>query len=162
MIQQNRVNQPLLNGSALIRSLSMWLLIRGAAVLLVTYQKQPGVVCLTPMAWLLAIPAGWNYVVFSRGKPGRQPFVAGAILGALLGLLYGLLQSSYRLPSGLVGPGYGLAVYGVGPAWLVPAMKIMGSPSEEPPLRTTMLIASHLVYGAAVAEVFQALEGRSP
>jgi hypothetical protein len=60
-------------------------------VLFVTYQEQPGVICLTPMAWLLALPAGWNYAVFSRGAPGRQPFLAGALLGTLLGLLYGLL-----------------------------------------------------------------------
>lgn len=91
MNQQNSTNQPLLNISALIRSLSMWLLVWGAAVLFATYQKQPGLICLTPMAWLLALPAGWNYVAFAHGNPGRQPFVAGAILGALLGLLYGLL-----------------------------------------------------------------------
>lgn len=81
----------MLNLSALFRSLVMWLLVWGAAVLFVTYQKQPGVVCLTPMAWLLALPAGWNYVSFARGNAGRQPFGAGAILGVLLGLLYGLL-----------------------------------------------------------------------
>jgi hypothetical protein len=53
--------------------------------------------------WLLALPAGWNYVVFSQGKPGRQPFVTGAILGAILGLLYGLLffgVSAYGMPAG--------------------------------------------------------------
>jgi hypothetical protein len=91
MNYQTETTQPLLNGSAFLRSLTMWLLVWAIVVAFVAYQQQPGVICLTPMAWLLALPAGWNYVVFSRGNPGRQPFLAGAILGALLGLLYGLL-----------------------------------------------------------------------
>jgi hypothetical protein len=103
MNQQNHTGQPLINFAAFIRSLSMWLMIWGALVFMVTYGGQPGVVCLTPMAWLLALPAGWNYVVFAQGKPGKQPFVAGAILGAILGLCYGLLffgVSAYQMPAG--------------------------------------------------------------
>jgi hypothetical protein len=101
MMQQNVVDQPLLNTSALLRSLAMWFLVWGAAVLIVTYAGQPGVACMTPLAWLLALPAGWNYVAFAHGKPGRQPFVAGAILGLILGLLYGILffgVSTYAMP----------------------------------------------------------------
>jgi hypothetical protein len=101
--QQLNTSQSLLNGSALLRSLSMWLLVWGIVVLFVVYQQQPGVICLTPMAWLLALPAGWNYVVFARGNPGRQPFLAGAILGAILGLFYGLIffgVAAYGMPVG--------------------------------------------------------------
>jgi hypothetical protein len=83
--------QPLINIPAFIRSLSMWALLWGGTVVFLAYQGQPGVICMTPMAWLLALPAGWNYVAFADGKPGRQPFVAGALLGATLGLLFGLL-----------------------------------------------------------------------
>jgi len=103
MYQQNMTAQPFINLSAFSRSLGMWLMIWGAMVFLVTYGGQPGVVCLTPMAWLLALPAGWNYVVFAQGRPGRQPFVAGALLGAILGLLYGLLffgVAAYGMPVG--------------------------------------------------------------
>src|SRR5688500_7041145 len=103
MNQQNIAKQPLLNAKALINSLGIWLLVWSALVLFVTYQGQPGVACLTPMAWLLALPAGWNYVVFAHGRPGRQPFMAGAILGAILGLLYGLLffgVAVYGMPAG--------------------------------------------------------------
>src|SRR5262245_25211604 len=91
MTTQSVVDQPLINVNAMIRSLGMWFLVWSALVLLVTFAGQPGVACITPLAWLLALPAGWNYVSFSHGKPGRQPFIAGAILGAILGLLYGLL-----------------------------------------------------------------------
>jgi len=54
MNQQNIAKQPLLNAKALINSLGIWLLVWSALVLFVTYQGQPGVACLTPMAWLLA------------------------------------------------------------------------------------------------------------
>jgi hypothetical protein len=103
MNRQHVMDQPFLNVKAFVNSLGMWFLIWGLVVLFVAYQGQPGVICLTPMAWLLALPAGWNYVVFSHGKPGRQPFVAGAILGAILGLLYGVLffgVSAYGMPVG--------------------------------------------------------------
>lgn len=103
MVQQNIIPQPFINLSAFVRSLAMWGLIWGAMVFMVTYAGQPGVVCLTPMAWLLALPAGWNYVVFAQGRPGRQPFIAGALLGAVLGLLFGLLffgVAAYGMPVG--------------------------------------------------------------
>jgi hypothetical protein len=84
-------NQPFLNGNAFIRSLAMWAIAWGGVVAFLVYQGQPGVICLTPMAWGLALPAGLNYVAFAQGRPGRNPFVAGAILGATLGLIYGLI-----------------------------------------------------------------------
>ena len=93
--------QPLINVPAFIRALSMWVILWGGTVGLATYQGQPGIICLTPMAWLLAIPAGLNYVAFSEGKPGRNPFLAGALVGATLGLLLGLICwgfGTYTMP----------------------------------------------------------------
>jgi uncharacterized membrane protein YagU involved in acid resistance len=80
--------------------------------------------------------------------------------GSLWGVLYGILQASYRLPPRLFGALYGAAVYGVGPAFLVPAMKLMRPPQEEPALRTSMLLLGHLVYGVALAEAFEAFTRR--
>jgi hypothetical protein len=102
-MHQHTNGQPFINFGAFFRSLAMWALIWGATVLVVTYAGQPGVACLTPLAWLLALPAGWNYVVFSQGKPGRQPFLAGMLLGATLGLVYGVLfyfVATYGMPVG--------------------------------------------------------------
>ncbi|MFN3647982.1 MAG: hypothetical protein ACK47B_00270 [Armatimonadota bacterium] len=82
--------------------------------------------------------------------------------GSTWGILYGLLQSSYRLHPGVFGGGFGLLVYGVGPALLVPKMGLMGTPTEEPPERTWMLVAGHVIYGLALSEVFDALERRHP
>src|SRR5207248_2526301 len=66
-------------------------------------------------------------------SPAVRPvgFATHLAYGSAWGALYGILQASYGLRSGVVGPLYGLVVYGVGPAFLVPAMKIMPSPREE-------------------------------
>jgi hypothetical protein len=80
--------------------------------------------------------------------------------GVAWGVLYGLLQASYRLQHRLFGPLFGLLVWAIGPAGLVPAMKIMGRPTEEPRDRTALLILGHVIYGTVAAEVFEALDGR--
>lgn len=102
MNQQAMTNQPLLNTAAFIRSVTMWVIVWGSTVAFVSYQGQPGILCLTPAAWLLAIPVGLNYVAFSEGKPGRNPFLAGALAGATLGLIFGLLAwglGIYMMPA---------------------------------------------------------------
>lgn len=102
--------------------------------------------------------------VFARDiSPAIRPigFATHLTYGSAWGALFGVLQASYRLHPGRIGPLYGMVVYGVGPAFLVPAMKLMRRPQEEPPERTSMLILGHLVYGIALAEVFQNLERRS-
>lgn len=78
--------------------------------------------------------------------------------GSWWGVLYGLLQASYCRPPLPGGALYGFMVYLVGPAFLVPAMKLLRPPAEEPPLRTAMLIAGHIAYGAALAGVFKRLQ----
>jgi Protein of unknown function (DUF1440). len=74
--------------------------------------------------------------------------------GSLWGSVYGLVQSTVRQRTPLFGALFGLGVWAVGPATLVPAMKLMGKPTEEPPVRTAMMIAGHIVYGVALAEVY--------
>ena len=78
--------------------------------------------------------------------------------GAAWGMLYGLLQATYRRPPGRFGALYGLVVWLVGPAFLVPAMKLMGCPTQEQPLRTATMLVGHIAYGTAVATTFEALE----
>jgi hypothetical protein len=77
--------------------------------------------------------------------------------GSVWGMFYGLLQSSYRLPPVPFGMAYGLVVWLVGPAFLLPSMKLMRPPLQEPPVRATMLLAGHVVYGAALAAALEAL-----
>jgi uncharacterized membrane protein YagU involved in acid resistance len=78
--------------------------------------------------------------------------------GSSWGVIYGLLQGSYHWPSGQLGVLYGLLVWLVGPALLVPAMRLLRLPWQEPPLRASMLLAGHLAYGAALAAAFDQLE----
>jgi uncharacterized membrane protein YagU involved in acid resistance len=78
--------------------------------------------------------------------------------GSAWGLLYGLLQASYRRPPAAFGALYGLFVWLVGPALLVPAMRLMRPPHQEPPVRTAMLLVGHLAYGVAAAATFEILE----
>jgi hypothetical protein len=77
--------------------------------------------------------------------------------GTTWGILYGLLRASSRWSPALAGVLYGLVVWLVGPALLVPAMKLMRPLPAEPPLRTAMMITGHVAYGAALAATFEAL-----
>lgn len=67
---------------------SPWL----AAVLLITWAGYPGVVCVTPMAWLLAARVGIVCSDRSRSETTSarlmEAGLAGVILGVLLGILY--------------------------------------------------------------------------
>ena len=80
------------------------------------------------------------------------------VYGSAWGMLYGLLQASYPRPPGAFGAIYGFLVWLIGPAFLVPAMRLMGRPSEEPVGRTAALITGHLAYGVALATAFEALQ----
>jgi hypothetical protein len=99
--------------------------------------------------------------VFERDISGQlRPagLATHLVYGSLWGALYGLLQASRRgrpLPSGTA---YGLFVWLVGPATLVPAMKLLRPPQQEPPLRTAMIVAGHAAYGLTLAATFEALE----
>ena len=60
MNHENIAHQPLLNFRAFGRSLGMWLMPWAGLVLFLTYQGQPFVICLTPMActWNCHPPEG--------------------------------------------------------------------------------------------------------
>lgn len=70
-----------------IRLFVPWL----GAVLLVTWAGYPGVVCLTPLAWLTALQVGNVCVVKSRSAASSTRLFEAAWAGGLLGLLHGIL-----------------------------------------------------------------------
>jgi uncharacterized membrane protein YagU involved in acid resistance len=78
--------------------------------------------------------------------------------GSLWGALYALVQTSVKQPPALAGMLYGLAVWLVGPGLLVPAMKLMRPPHKDDPARTTTFVAGHVLFGIAVAAVYERLE----
>jgi hypothetical protein len=62
------------------------------AVVVVTLLGYPGVVCVTPLAWLLALPVGLRVVHESEGEPGVvqvEGLVAGGLLGIWQAVLFG-------------------------------------------------------------------------
>ena len=73
------------------RQFSWWLIV----VLLVTIFGYPGVVCVTPMAWLLAFPVGnqvaWRSTSGLRSQRLTESALAGGLLGFLQGIMFGVI-----------------------------------------------------------------------
>lgn len=84
-------NVRLIDPEAFARALLPPVIVWGALVLLGNLGGQPGVVCITPMAWLLALWSGTHYALGTSGQPARLPLLAPALLGAVLGLCLGLI-----------------------------------------------------------------------
>ena len=76
-----------------LRQFVPWL----AMVLLVTFAGYPGFVCVTPMAWLLALPVGNICVARSRSGQSPRRLLEAALAGGVLGFLHGILVSSLFL-----------------------------------------------------------------
>lgn len=60
-------------------------------VILVSLAGYPGVVCVTPMAWLIALRVGNICVARSRSETASQRLLEAALAGGFLGLLQGAL-----------------------------------------------------------------------
>ena len=70
-----------------LRQFVLWL----AMVVLVSLAGYPGVVCVTPMAWLIALRVGNLCVARSRSETSSQRLLEAAVAGGILGLLQGIL-----------------------------------------------------------------------
>src|SRR5690349_21072494 len=70
-----------------LRQFAPWL----AIVLLITWAGYPGVVCVTPMAWLIALRLGNICDLHSRSDSSSKRLTEASIGGAILGLLQGIL-----------------------------------------------------------------------
>lgn len=70
-----------------MRLFTPWLVM----VIAVTWAGFPGVVCITPMAWLLALAVGVRIEAHSPSPEKGQRLRQAALAGGLLGLLQGLL-----------------------------------------------------------------------
>jgi len=70
-----------------LRQFVPWL----AMVLLVTWAGYPGVVCVTPMAWLIALRVGNLCVARSKSEQSSRRLTEAALAGGVLGFFQGLL-----------------------------------------------------------------------
>jgi fumarate reductase subunit D len=102
-MEPDQLSNSWLNFNAFWRVLIVPLIVWGAMMTAPLLAGQPGVVCMTPAAWLLALWSGGEYVRISAGRPGRWPLLgpalAGGVLGAALGLVF-VLVSSIGMPPG--------------------------------------------------------------
>jgi hypothetical protein len=102
--------------------------------------------------------------IFGTSLSADQQYVAGMAwhltYGGFWGMCYALLQSSLRAPRLVLGPAYGVAVWAIGFAWLVPKMKLILLPREQRRRITALAVGVHAAYGAIVALVFHVIEDR--
>jgi hypothetical protein len=77
--------------------------------------------------------------------------------GSFWGMVYGILQAKQARRPRIAGTAHGLFVWGVGPLFLVPAMKLMPPPAKAPPTVIGIGLAGHLIYGVTVATLFNRL-----
>lgn len=75
-------------GKGILLPFAFWLV----AVLGITFgARQPGVVCATPMAWLMALWVGMRCAAYSRSTQKSARLTEAALAGGLFGLLQGIL-----------------------------------------------------------------------
>ncbi len=98
--------------------------------------------------------------LFDRDISGRAK-LAGKLVhlgyGSLWGGLFGLIEGSLRLVWVVAGTAYGFALWLIGPALLVPAMRVMLWPKQLGAKRSLLLVAAHLVYGLSLAAAYSLL-----
>jgi len=70
-----------------LRQFIWWL----ALILLISLAGYPGVVCITPMAWLIALRVGNQVAASSRSAMPKSRLIEAGLAGGLLGLLQGIL-----------------------------------------------------------------------
>jgi ABC-type proline/glycine betaine transport system permease subunit len=70
-----------------LRQFVLWL----TMVVLVSLAGYPGVICVTPMAWLIALRVGNLCVARSRSEKSSQRLVEATLAGGILVLLQGIL-----------------------------------------------------------------------
>ena len=76
--------------NASIRTFIFW----GIVITLITWKGAPGVLCITPIAWLLAAWVARLYLSHTRSQPSqwvKEAALAGGIFGFLQGVLFVVL-----------------------------------------------------------------------
>jgi hypothetical protein len=85
---------PPLDRRAIVSALFLPALYWTSVVVAISLFGYPGVVCMTPVAWLLSLPVGMRVARESESEPRRvvlEAALAGGLLGALEGLLFAII-----------------------------------------------------------------------
>lgn len=95
-----------LDFKAVVNAIWLPFLVWLAAVITVAFGgRQPGVICVTPMAWLLALWVGLRCAVRTRSAQRSSRLTEAALAGAVFGLLQGVLFTLIAPFMGSVQPG---------------------------------------------------------
>jgi hypothetical protein len=81
--------------------------------------------------------------------------------GVAMGALYGLTAGKAKGPAALKGMGFGLGVWAGSYLGVLPAAGLLQSAKDQPPARNALMIAAHLIWGAAVGVATESLKGLS-
>lgn len=101
--------------------------------------------------------------VFDRDISPYLPvarFVVHMSYGGVWGLIYGIIQGSYHWPRLRFGGLFGLLMWLVGPVTLAPTMRIARPVREESIPHNALMMLGHLLFGLALAWLFEALRPR--
>lgn len=79
--------------------------------------------------------------------------------GAATGALYGVSASRLRLPAPLKGIGYAMLVWLSSYMGWLPALAVLAPASQHPARRNALMIGAHLVWGATMGLMMEALAG---
>ncbi|RYG26565.1 DUF1440 domain-containing protein [bacterium] len=77
--------------------------------------------------------------------------------GAGAGAVYGAVAERTDLDPAVEGMGFGLLVWASAYLGILPAAGLLPSAKDHPPRRTALMIAAHLVYGAALGHLARTL-----
>jgi hypothetical protein len=81
--------------------------------------------------------------------------------GASVGAMYGPIAGSTSLPSAVEGMLYGIAVWGGSYLGILPSAGLYRSADDEPAPRNAMIIAAHLIWGASLGVMTEALADKN-
>ncbi len=95
-----------------------------------------------------------------EGEKNALTMLAHFDYGAAMGAIYSPLAERLPGPAVAKGIGFGLAVWTVSYLGLLPAAGILRPATEHPPRRNALMIAAHVVWGASLGLMFEALARR--
>lgn len=110
----------------------------------------------------VAEAAGAGDALKSMPEPAQKATTLAAHFGygATAGVGYIPVAGKSGLPAAAEGALYGLAVWGGSYLGIIPATGIYHAATEEPKARNVLMIAAHVVWGAALGVIYQQLTKR--
>ena len=111
----------------------------------------------------VADAAGADQAMDEMGEPAKKAATMAAHFGygAAAGVAYLPLAGKSNLPPAAEGALFGLAVWGGSYLGLMPATGLYKSATDDAAARNVLMIAAHLVWGASLGVIYDALRKRT-